>query len=201
MIDMRNCLRRGVASATGWVLLPLLLAGCTRAPEEKLSFNESIQPILSENCYACHGPDSGSRKAELRLDHAQFAYQPHGKFGPAIVPGKPDKSPLANLGELHTWDEFLEPDAPIYTLGRGPSLGSALQGALLFNENSEGTGRWHGGSFVSPWADRGGRPALQGSDLCVGIPELESAARWSSMADLMPARMVTRFPSQAGRRS
>lgn len=40
----------------------------------------------------------------------------------------------ANLAEPHTWDEFLERDAPIYTLGRGPSLGSAFQGALLFNE-------------------------------------------------------------------
>lgn len=40
----------------------------------------------------------------------------------------------ANLAEPRTWDEFLERDAPIYTLGRGPSLGSALQGALLFNE-------------------------------------------------------------------
>lgn len=32
--------------------LPLLLAACARAPDEQLSFNESIQPILSENCYA-----------------------------------------------------------------------------------------------------------------------------------------------------
>jgi glutamine---fructose-6-phosphate transaminase (isomerizing) len=40
----------------------------------------------------------------------------------------------ANLAESRTWDEFLERDAPIYTLGRGPSLASALQGALLFNE-------------------------------------------------------------------
>lgn len=40
----------------------------------------------------------------------------------------------ANLAQPHTWDEFLERDAPIYTLGRGPSLGSALQGALLFSE-------------------------------------------------------------------
>jgi len=86
--------RQVTASAVACVVLPLLLAGCARTPEEKLSFNESIQPILSENCYGCHGPDSGSRKAELRLDRAQFAYQPHGKFGPAIVPGKPHKSPL-----------------------------------------------------------------------------------------------------------
>lgn len=40
----------------------------------------------------------------------------------------------ATLEEPHTWDAFLEPDTPIYTLGRGPSLGSAWQGALLFSE-------------------------------------------------------------------
>ena len=46
-----------------------------RASKEqtKLSFNETIQPILSENCYACHGPDPGARKAKLRLDRAEFA--------------------------------------------------------------------------------------------------------------------------------
>jgi hypothetical protein len=34
----------------------------------KLSFNQSIQPMLAENCYPCHGPDLGARKAKLRLD-------------------------------------------------------------------------------------------------------------------------------------
>jgi glutamine---fructose-6-phosphate transaminase (isomerizing) len=43
----------------------------------------------------------------------------------------------ANLDEPRTWDDFLERDAPIYTLGRGPSLGSALEGALLFNETAK----------------------------------------------------------------
>src|SRR5262245_4345376 len=52
----------------------------------KLSFNQTVQPILSENCYACHGPDPGARKAKLRLDRAEFAYAPHDKSGPAIIP-------------------------------------------------------------------------------------------------------------------
>ena len=38
------------------------------------------------------------------------------------------------LHELPKWDTFLERDAPVYSLGRGPSYGSALQGALLFSE-------------------------------------------------------------------
>ena len=58
----------------------------------QLSFNQTVQPILSENCYACHGPDPSARKAKLRLDRADFAYAPHDKSGPAIIPGRPDKS-------------------------------------------------------------------------------------------------------------
>src|SRR5688572_7294712 len=101
--------RRVHVTARLWLLLTLLLAGCTRAPEEQLSFNASIQPILSENCYGCHGPDSGSRKAELRLDRAELAYQPHGKFGPAIVPGEPDKSPLVQRIEAQDPQERMPP--------------------------------------------------------------------------------------------
>jgi len=42
-----------------------------------------------------------------------------------------------NLDELRGWDSFLEGDAPVYLLGRGPSCGSALEGALLFNETAK----------------------------------------------------------------
>ena len=132
-----------MASAMAWVVLPLLLAGCTRAPEEKLSFNESIQPILSENCYACHGPDSGSRKAELRLDRAQFAYQPHGKFGPAIVPGKPDKSPLVQRIEAKDPQERMPPPEAHKSL-------DAQQVALLRRWVKEGAEYEQHWAFIAP---------------------------------------------------
>ena len=35
-----------------------------------ITFNDDIQPLLADNCYACHGADPGSRKAQLRLDRA-----------------------------------------------------------------------------------------------------------------------------------
>src|SRR5204863_9964725 len=47
-----------------------------RASKEltKLSFNETIQPILSENCYACHVPDPGARKAKLSAPVHMFGH-------------------------------------------------------------------------------------------------------------------------------
>jgi hypothetical protein len=50
-------------------------------------FNRDIRPILSENCFKCHGPDSASRQADLRLDHAQGALA-------VIKPGHADASEL-----------------------------------------------------------------------------------------------------------
>jgi mono/diheme cytochrome c family protein len=38
------------------------------APQGKLRYNRDIRPILAENCFACHGPDSAARKADMRLD-------------------------------------------------------------------------------------------------------------------------------------
>jgi hypothetical protein len=49
-----------------------------------LTYNRDIRPILAENCFACHGPDSASRKAGLRLDRFTEAVQ-----SGAIVPGDP----------------------------------------------------------------------------------------------------------------
>ncbi|HKD36708.1 MAG TPA: DUF1549 domain-containing protein, partial [Pirellulales bacterium] len=54
-----------------------------------VQFNRDIRPILSETCYKCHGPDSASRKADLRFDRREVAVS----VG-AINPGKPDKSEM-----------------------------------------------------------------------------------------------------------
>lgn len=47
------------------VLWPLLLGGL---PAFAVDFDEEVRPLLSENCYACHGPDAAQRQANLRLD-------------------------------------------------------------------------------------------------------------------------------------
>lgn len=60
--------------------------GSARAEEDTPLFNRDILPILSGHCYACHGPDSGTRQAELRLDTEA------GSHESVIVPGDPDSS-------------------------------------------------------------------------------------------------------------
>jgi hypothetical protein len=59
--------------------------------ERKLSFNRDIRPILTNNCFACHGPDANHREADLRLDVREVAVEMD-----AIVPGSPEKSELVS---------------------------------------------------------------------------------------------------------
>lgn len=70
-----------------------VLAESANLPKE-ISFNQHIQPILSANCYHCHGPDSGSRQAGLRLDRAEFAFAERKDTVPAITKNNLAASPL-----------------------------------------------------------------------------------------------------------
>ncbi|SHK68216.1 Planctomycete cytochrome C [Reichenbachiella agariperforans] len=60
----------------------------------QLDFNTHVKPILSDKCFACHGPDKATQKASLRLDLAEGAYaelpETPGKY--AIVPGQLNQS-------------------------------------------------------------------------------------------------------------
>jgi mono/diheme cytochrome c family protein len=60
---------------------------------EELSFNRDIRPILSANCFACHGPDAKKREAELRLDVRDEAVAIRDGVA-AIRPGAPDGSEM-----------------------------------------------------------------------------------------------------------
>lgn len=65
-----------------------------KASVGRLSFNHDIRPILSDNCFGCHGPDEHDRKAGLRLDAPQPDTPPTDSGLAAIVQGKPDESEL-----------------------------------------------------------------------------------------------------------
>src|ERR687894_527153 len=71
-----------------WASVPVVAAALALpAPAgEKLQFNRDVRPILAENCFPCHGPDSAARKANLRLDRRDDALDAE-----AFVPGDPAK--------------------------------------------------------------------------------------------------------------
>ena len=69
-------------------------------------FEEKIRPLLSENCFECHG--SKKQKAGLRLD-ARARLLKGGESGPAIVPGKPGESLLIEAVSYRSSDLEMPP--------------------------------------------------------------------------------------------
>src|SRR5438270_12129826 len=80
-----------------FLLFLVLIAASTNsfaAPASgKVNFQREVRPILSDNCFLCHGPDKGTRMANVRLDIREGVFATR-KNGTIVVPGKPDESLL-----------------------------------------------------------------------------------------------------------
>src|SRR3954471_9244577 len=106
-----QAVRFGPASLAAFTLLSSLLLGRPGSAEEQpppsapeaVDFNRDIRPILSENCYQCHGPDKNHRKAGLRLDVKEEAFKILESGDHAIVVGDLEKSAL--IHRITTTDE------------------------------------------------------------------------------------------------
>jgi hypothetical protein len=114
----------------------------------KVDFNHDIRPILAENCYLCHGPDDGRRKAKLRFDRKEEAFKALKDGSFAIVPGDPGKSQM--MARVSSPDEQ-EVMPPVKT---GKKL-SPQQIELLRRWIAEGAPWQKHWAFVAP-----ARPAL-----------------------------------------
>src|SRR5262245_11715494 len=88
---------RSSAVAPLYFLCWAVAVGIGNAAPAPVSFNNQVQPILSEHCFPCHGPDSATRKPKkrpLRLDREQFAFEPRDDGKPVIVKGNLKASEL-----------------------------------------------------------------------------------------------------------
>ncbi|MSR55025.1 MAG: DUF1553 domain-containing protein [Gemmataceae bacterium] len=116
----------------------IFLAAVAQAAPGKLEYNRDVRPILAENCFACHGPDSAARKADMRLDVRDEAIKSE-----AFVPGKPEKSAL--IARINTADqkELMPPHKTNKKL-------TLTQKAILKQWISEGAEYQPHWSFITP---------------------------------------------------
>ena len=92
--------------------LPALLVSAAlvaASAADDVNFNRDIRPLLTENCFHCHGPDPSSRKAGLRLDLADHATRPAKSGAIPIVPGKPEESELLRRLDAPDADDVMPP--------------------------------------------------------------------------------------------
>ena len=130
------------------VLISSAAAGAAEPAAARVDFNRDIRPILSDNCFLCHGPNDDDRQAGLRLDEMDSALGELDSGSTAVVPGKPDASELVR--RITSQDEF-ERMPP-------PDSGKALKPAEIellkrwIAQGAEYAGHW---AFVPP-----ARPAM-----------------------------------------
>ena len=97
--------RAGIVSLSLWLSAPRSHAATANA----VDFSRDILPILSENCFQCHGPDEKERQAKLRLDTQQGALG-KGKSGEVVIaPGKSRESELIRRVTSKDRDEVMPP--------------------------------------------------------------------------------------------
>ncbi|MGB0741773.1 MAG: DUF1549 domain-containing protein, partial [Planctomycetaceae bacterium] len=102
-----------------------------------IQFNRDIRPLLSDNCFFCHGPDNNRREANLRLDTQQGLLGNRNNIG-AIIPGSPETSALIERVEATDPEVIMPP----------PDSGKSLtdeQIQLLkdcINQGGEFEGHW-----------------------------------------------------------
>lgn len=84
-------------------LVPLVCAGAA-----EVSFDRDVRPILSEHCFACHGPDARAREADLRLDTREGAFADLGGTR-AVVPGNIGASELVTRIRSTDTDVIMPP--------------------------------------------------------------------------------------------
>jgi mono/diheme cytochrome c family protein len=122
-------------------------AGATAAePTPQVDFNRDVRPILSKNCFACHGSDDGHRARNLRLDRRDDAVKERRK-GTPIVPGRPEASLM--IGRVTAADDDTR-------------MPPAEVGGRLSAEQIDALKRWiaQGAPYAEHWSFVAPRPPV-----------------------------------------
>jgi len=95
------------------ILFATAVVGATpgEKSQPRLQFNRDIRPILSQNCFFCHGFDKEKREAGLRLDVREAALE-----AGAVVPGSPEESLLIERITTSDKDDMMPPHDSAYEL-------------------------------------------------------------------------------------
>jgi hypothetical protein len=138
MLSVRRPILRKLVATLG-LLVPTAVWA-----QDPISFNRDIRPILSDNCFFCHGPDKNKREADLRLDTSEGLHGIESRPGieskpGVIVPGKPQESLLI--------ERILSEDPQDH-------MPPASSGKKLTAEQIELLKRWvaQGGKYEGHWA-------------------------------------------------
>jgi hypothetical protein len=133
---------------------------------ETVAFNRDIRPILSQHCFACHGPDANTREADLRLDTEEGAKALRDDYAhPAVAPGKPGRSALIDRITHSDPEKRMPP--PLNQEGSGGTKLTGRQIALLKKWIDQGAEweRWWAYTAVErpevPDVDASGPAAIQ----------------------------------------
>jgi hypothetical protein len=118
------------------ILLCAALFAAETGDEGEVNFARDVRPILSDKCFACHGPDQAARKSELRLDTREGALKGGRSGFPALTPGDRDESELWAMVSSEFDEERMPP------LDGGKELSS---------DELETLGRWI--DQGAPWAE------------------------------------------------
>ena len=95
------------------LVLPAVLISSSTAWSQEVDFNRDIRQILSDNCFACHGPDEKVRKGELSFDTEAGVFD---RDPAVIVRGKPGESELIRRINSEDADEVMPPPSTRKTL-------------------------------------------------------------------------------------
>lgn len=121
------------------ILFCVVIAAGDKGDMGEVDFARDVRPILSDKCFACHGPDQAARKSELRLDTREGALKGGRSGFPALVPGDRGESELWAMISTELEEERMPP----------PESGKELSSVEL-----ETLGRWidQGAAWAEHWS-------------------------------------------------